>query len=203
MVLGLQDHAADLLASLLTKVLAELKDDRWMKVRSEYAGSEMTMGLAKAANVATWLHTGKFNPLLAASALQWHLKMQSFWGGRLTGPNLLGVMLSSIESGTPNEAIRLYEDNETKLLAIPPKDFRFCRNARSVLYLFLKSGQEEGRKAIREEALRKFLAAATRWEKGVQPIPYVNKLDVARLVHAARSLEGQSLSVSETLAQVR
>lgn len=203
MIVGMEEEAADFLGRLVPKLRSELEDKRWIAGRSEYSGKELMTAVAHGASAAAWLQTGRFDKVLAASALAWRQEMQRIWGGRATTPNLLDLMLSAIESGQPDLALEIYRLHQPAPLAIPPKNFRFTRNACSILYLFLCTDRDASSKDLRGEALSKFLASATRWEKGFDPLPYVNILDVARIVYAAGTLEGRPPSLKTIISQVK
>jgi hypothetical protein len=200
---GKPEKARDYLNDLVPRLKSELADRRWMLGRSEYEGKEMMKAVAKGTHAAVWLQTGRFDPDLAKAARAWGEEMDRHWGGRMTGPNLLDRMLESIECGDPDAAVRLYEKQELNPLPLPPRDLRFTRNARSVLYFCLRTGKDSSVREFRDQAMRKFLAAATQWEKGIHPLPYLGLLDVARIVFAAAGLEGSPTSVETVAAQIR
>jgi hypothetical protein len=204
MAAGRQDLSAALLDHMVPRLGKEVIDRPWMKEPPEYKAKEMMMIVSEAAHVAWWLKTGEFDARLAKEAIHWREEMERLWGvGRRIGPNLLASMLLAVETNQPDLAIRLYEENAKPVLKVPPADFRFVKNARSVLYVFLRCGGQQSRRDMVKEALSRLLVAATKWEKDLFPLPDLGISDTARLVHACARLEKRKLSVTEVVDLIR
>ena len=155
--------------------------------------------VSESAHVAYWLRHGEFNLKLARSALRYHLEVNQWWGGRMTAPNTHGAMLLAIEAEEPSRAAQLYEENEKNRVQVPPENLRFARNSRSVLYLHIKDPQGTRTK----RGMESFMKAATKWEKGFQPISYVGIVDAARTYHACQRLVGEFPQLGEVFDAVR
>ncbi len=160
---------------------------------------EQRASVAGATNCGYWLRYGAFDSKLASTALQYHLELNEWWGGRMTPPNVHETMLLALEADQPDTAAEYYEKHEKVHLSIPPENLRFSRNARSLLYLHIK----EPKHTMAQKGLASFVKAATKWDKGIQPIPYISIDDAARTYYACRTLTGESVSLQQVLATIR
>ena len=205
-VVGLRPNAEAILDSLLPQLKKELRTESWIQKKGPFEGTEILNVVAKAAHVGHWLKYGKFDLGLAESALRWRHALESFWKSmgirRLTQPNILAAMLLEIESERPDRAIQVYESNEKSPFQLPPRNMRFTSNARSVLYLHLKTAKDAGTADLRSKALASFLKNATQWDRAVDPLPYVMQMDVARIARACWCLKGEDHSIPRVIEAV-
>ncbi len=111
------------------------------------------------------------------------------------------MMLLELEAGDPVAAKRIYEEYESKPIAVPPASLRFSRNPRALLYAHLDADAVAS--TMLDDALRAFLAAATRWERDVWPTPFVGIRDAARIIWVCQSLRGQQPTLQSVLPLIR
>ena len=112
-------------------------------------------------------------------------------------------MLLACEAASPHEAIAMYAKAEKNPVLLPPRNLRFTRNPRSVLYLHLCLGQSSEHAQLLTKALSLFLSQATRWEKGVQPLPYVAITEAARVVRACLETKSGPPEIGDVVALIK
>lgn len=204
MLAGLQDLAFRILDNTLPRLRHYVKDLSWLKDIPLNQVEDRAFYTARYFHLGSWIRTGVMDCALAQICSDRYQALLKFWNIRRPRENyLLESMLLRVESRKYDEAAALYEEYEKKPIAIPPPSRRFTRNARSILYLFLKSGRDESQGVLLQQSLSAFLSAATRWGKDAFPLPYTGEFDVARIFRACRELAGGAASMEDVLAAVR
>jgi hypothetical protein len=201
LVLGCIDEAATLLEFVprLRDVLADPAGTALSRM-PENRQKEAAAYLREHLLVGVWLQTGNLDRQLADDAYDYFVKLIELWGGAPTDANVLHMMLLSLEAGRPDRAIRDYELHDSKADR-PLTSARLAKNPRALLFAHtVRSRTPAGVELT--DAVARFRASATQWEKGVEPLPYVGIVTLARVLRACAELRGDTVSVQSLLRQV-
>ena len=201
LVLGMRDRADECLA-FIPRLQERLAGSDGLRDLPGLRAHEAAGHLRQALHVGVWLRDGTVNAGLAREAYLVLLELNRSWGARFTAPNLLDLMLLCIEAGDGATASTLYREHERKPMQLPPKDLRFSGNARAVLYACTEGHGHVARDLL-QEAVDKFRARASRWERSVTPIPYLMPVDLARTLRACNRALGLTHDLDSVVALVR
>lgn len=191
LVLRRNADAHRLLNSFAPRLRTSLESTDWLGSVPPGQRTGRLYLLAENMNVAEWLLEGEFGRVRAKQAAVLHVAAHREYCPRakLDGLQLLHHMLLSIEAGEAPDAGDAYLRYEKQPLAWPPSSPRFGRNARSLLYAHLN--RERAPKDLLPQATENFRAAATKWERGLQPLPHVGFVEAARTLWHCHSLQGR------------
>ena len=201
-VLGCPAATANLL-DYLPDLLDDLTCTDWAATLPEYDRAGRLASLPEHAAVGTWLRTGSTDASLSQAAFEALLNHQERYGGRISGPTLLHLMLLSIEASSIPQAACLYEQWEKRPISMPPESRRFAKNPRALLYAHLRLSPLSDHSGFLFDCLHLFLAQATRWDKDVQPVPYVGLVEAARITRTCLQLTGRPSDLEAVVALIR
>lgn len=203
LVVGMSENAQAVLKLISPQMEEELASEEANREKGPSGDIQLIASISRSAHLAHWLHHDRIDLSLAERALRWRHALNAHYNSsKLTQPNLLDSMLLEVETEKPERAIPVYEANEKSPLVLPPKNMRFSSNARSVLYLHLKTGKDKTSADLRKKSLASFLRNATQWDRDVSPLPYVMLMEVARISRACWWISGEDYSLSRIVEAI-
>lgn len=199
MVLGLGAEAATLL-EFVPRLRDALADPATLAQFAEHRQCEAAAYLRESLMVGAWLASNEIDRQLADDAYAHLVKLTKWWGGTPTGPNVMHLMLLSLEAGQPDRALRDYEQYEKKRDRVLTP-VRLAKNPRALLVVHIDRPAGLTLRQV-ADALEQFRRSAIRWERGIQPVPYVGIVTLARVLRACAELRREPTGLLALLPQI-
>lgn len=199
MVLGLGAEAGALL-EFVPRLRAALADPATLAQFAEHRQYEAAAYLRESLALGAWLASGETDRRLAEDAYVHLEKLLKWWGGTPTGPNVMHLMLLSLESGRPDRALQDYERYEKRSDRAATLR-RLAKNPRALLAAHIARPSDLAARQL-ADAFEQFRVSAIRWDRDIQPVPYVGIITLARVVRACADLRRESTELSSLLPKI-
>lgn len=200
---GRVEAAYQILDDFLERLASRATDFGWLTEIERQKRPPIQASVCEDYLVSTWLRHGAINPEAAQRALQAQLQLAEYWGPTPGTPWLLHSMLAAIESGQLEMADSLYREHEPTPLGELPSGLRASQNPRHVLWLFVEFGGAAEHVSQLMKLLERLAGRASKWERSVQPVPYVGSVELARIVRSALELAGLDSTVQKVAEWVK